>query len=242
MNTDNGQPTIPNAIISVFLENLNKAIQNGTVDTHKKTTGIPFFDSEYSQIPNVLDIVFSKQLTPADAATILGQLLDNKAERIEEIKRFLFRHKIDINLPKNDYSSFDSFCKENVDFNDRLELQDWVVSDFWLSVLIDMALLIGDYFVEKYPFLNWYSQNKHPRAIGYNKLVIVYFLFPNGKKGEMDIISLLFHYGANFIYPESRQTQGSFTLLDRISHYFKMADSLNGEDYLQILRDAKKTY
>ena len=113
----------------------------------------PFNDKSYKIFP--LSYVYAyAQGTPFNnpMPATAALLLENKSERVEEFKEFLVRNKISCKYP--DFSEFESFVKNNITLSERTELRDFFPSEFWLSLIIDFALYVGDEIIKNNPNKN----------------------------------------------------------------------------------------
>ena len=128
----------------------------------------PFNDKSYKIFP--LSYVYAyAQGTPFNnpMPATAALLLENKSERVEEFKEFLVRNKISCKYP--DFSEFESFVKNNITLSERTELRDFFPSEFWLSLIIDFALYVGDEIIKNNLNKNlfWVVQNNHPLKPGF---------------------------------------------------------------------------
>ncbi len=203
MNTTKSQITIDAELR--LLDKINKANLEKLATKSKRTDfPIEFIDNDYNQIENALEIFFLKKKTDERASEVLKWLIKNKETRKNEIKNFLARHKIQIDILNNDYREFDDFIKKNVNYSNYFELEDWVLADIWISILLDMTLLIGDYFTKDCvnvlgKSLRWKYVVNHS-SLYYRELGIAGLKWPDGTRNDsFQIQNILFRYGRRFI-------------------------------------------
>lgn len=87
--------------------------------------------------------------TPEATKELLKSFLEKKDSRIDEITRFLRANHVTVDPCDLNMVDLELFLVKNIQFDTALEKQDFLMNDFWLSVMLDTALMIGDHQIER---------------------------------------------------------------------------------------------
>lgn len=159
----------------------------------------PIFLTESGYVPidedTAIGIYYNYRLDKTQTKEIFLNLKTHKQKRINEIEKFLKWHNVSIDIETDSYDELLDFLRKNINFNEHREFEYLAPSGFWISVLIDISLLIGDHKIIKYPFLKWKYQDKQPGKQGFKSLSL-YPIALNGKlTGYADFIDFILLVG-----------------------------------------------
>lgn len=120
-------------------------------DKTRKTlpTKVPFQDDAYNINPHAAIFYHYQYLDNPLSTEMVNRLLENKDHRIQELKQFLKRHSVNVVLDKNDYHELDIFLTKH------MELDSPKANGLWESLMIDLALYVGEYKLSLFPEIHW---------------------------------------------------------------------------------------
>lgn len=136
------------------------------------------------------------ELPRRDARAAFKKLMNEKAARIEALRRLLKANGLDLSHDDASIQALNDWFGERVE---RDPQEPRRLRPLWYAVVNDIALFLGDVMISRYPGLRWEFFTWGKKNVSYQRHVIMGFSRVPNPKYNVDIDALVATYGHRIV-------------------------------------------